>query len=65
MFGTGFLAHSLKQSIRERRTHCDSRDNACLYTSACSEELGPFSRSNDNKEELFHYLSECIQARET
>ena len=61
-----YLADILKQSTRDRRTHSGTRRIQRVIAGApIPANWDAFLRSNANKDELFRYLSDCIQACET
>ena len=61
-----YLTDILKQFTRDRRTHSGTRQRQRMIAGTpIPAEWGAFLRSNANKDELFRYLSDCIQACET
>ena len=61
-----YLTDSLQQSTRDRRTHSGTTQRQRVFVGApIPANWEAFLRSNDNKDELFHYLFDCIQACET
>ena len=61
-----YLTDSLKQSTRDRRAHIGTTQRQRVIAGApIPANWEAFLRSNDNKDEQFHYLSDCIHACET
>ena len=61
-----YLTSSLKQSTMDRRRHSDTMQRQRVIAGVpIPANWEAFLRSNANKDELFCYLSECIQACET
>ena len=61
-----YLSSSLKQSTRDHRRHSGTMQRQRMIAGVpISANLEAVLRSNANKDELFCYLSECIQACET
>ena len=61
-----YLTHSLKQSTRDRRTHSGTTQRQRVIVGVpIPANWEAFLRSSANKDELFPYLSDCIQACRT
>ena len=61
-----YLTHSLKQSTRDRITHSGTTQRQRVIAGVpIPANWEAFLRSNANKDELFRYLSNCIQACKT